>query len=204
MIQSILWSETQVNNCFSKLLSISHARWERRNSWKSLSSTLVTLQSIKFISFICIYLISQFFIQVCNKIQSHNALWYLEFQIRWINRDGDFADFSAFANFFLSASNLPHFCGFPHFPNSNQRERNAEKKYLQNNPNRASERNAEKLLTKNIPYSYRASAPWTSEQWASCAVHTFILLTSGVLNGNNLVWGMHFLHRCYFLLEVAR
>ena len=78
------------------------------------------------------------------------------------------------------------------------------KKCLQSNPNRASEseRNAEKLLTKNIPN--RASALRTSEQWASCAVHSFILLTSGVLNGNNLVCGMHFLHRCYFLLEVAR
>ena len=30
------------------------------------------------------------------------------------------------------------------------------------------------------------------------------LRTSGVLNGNKLAWGMPFLHRCYFLLEVAR
>ena len=32
-----------------------------------------------------------------------------------IFRDGDFADFSAFADFFFSASNLPHFCGFLQF-----------------------------------------------------------------------------------------
>ena len=38
----------------------------------------------------------------------------------------------------------------------NQREREMRKKCLQNNPNRASEINAEKLLTKNIPN--RASA----------------------------------------------
>ena len=50
------------------------------------------------------------------------------------------------------------------FPHSNQRERNAEKKCLENNLNRASERNAEKLHTKNIPNtSDRASAPRTSE-----------------------------------------
>ena len=30
-------------------------------------------------------------------------------------RDGDFADFSAFADFIFSASNLPHFCGFLQF-----------------------------------------------------------------------------------------
>ena len=119
-------------------------------------------------------------------------------------RDGDFADFSAFAVFFFSASNLPHFCGFPQFRALRTliKEREMRKKCLQNNPNRASERNEEKLFTKNIPN--RASALQTSEQWASCAVHTFILLTSGVLNGNNLAWGMPFLHRCYFLLEVAR
>ena len=45
------------------------------------------------------------------------------------------------------------------FPHSNQRERNAEKKCLQNNLNRASERNAETFLT--IPN--RASSPRTSE-----------------------------------------
>ena len=44
---------------------------------------------------------------------------------------------------------------------SNQRERNVGKKCLQNNPNKASDRNAEKLLTKNIPN--RASAMRTSE-----------------------------------------
>ena len=59
-----------------------------------------------------------------------------------------------------------------------------KKKCLQNNLNRASERNVDTFLT--IPN--RASSPQTSELWASCAVHTFILLTSAVLNGNNLVW----------------
>ena len=52
-------------------------------------------------------------------------------------RDGDFADFSAFADFFFSASNLPYFCGFPQFRAFRtfltlirERERNAEKKIL--------------------------------------------------------------------------
>ena len=70
------------------------------------------------------------------------------------NRDGDFADFSAFADFFFSASNLLHFCGFLQFRALiREREREMRKKCLQNNPNRASEseRNAEKLLTKNVP-----------------------------------------------------
>ena len=87
-----------------------------------------------------------------------------------------------------SASNRPHFCGFSQFWAfcTLIREREMRKKCLQNNPNRASERNAEKLLT--IPN--RASSSQTSELWVSCAVHTFILLTSAVLNGNNLVWRM--------------
>ena len=35
--------------------------------------------------------------------------------LAFYHRDGDFADFSAFADFFFSASNLPHFCGFLQF-----------------------------------------------------------------------------------------
>ena len=79
-----------------------------------------------------------------------------------------------------------------------ERERNTEKnayKITLTEP----QREMRKIAHKNIPN--RASAPQTSKQ---CAVHTFILLTSGILNGSSLVWGMHFLHRCYFLLEVAR
>ena len=58
------------------------------------------------------------------------------------------------------------------------------------------------VILENNPN--RASAPQTSELWASCTVLTFILLTSAVLNGKNLVWRMHFLHRCYFMLEASR
>ena len=115
-------------------------------------------------------------------------------------RDGDFADFSAFADFFQCFQSSA-FLRISAVPSFNQREREMRKKCLQNNPNRASERNAEKLLTKNIPN--RASALWTSELWASWAVRTFIFLTSGVLNDKQSC-GIHFLHRCYFLLEVAR
>ena len=42
------------------------------------------------------------------------------------NRDGDFADFSAYADFFFSAFNLPHFCGFLQF-RALIREREREK-----------------------------------------------------------------------------
>ena len=53
--------------------------------------------------------------------------------------------------FFFSASNLPHFCGFLQFRALIREREKCGKKCLQNNPNRASERNAEKLLTKIIP-----------------------------------------------------
>ena len=46
----------------------------------------------------------------------------------------------------VSASNLPQFRAFRTFRTLNQKERSAEKKFLQNNPNRASERNAENCL----------------------------------------------------------
>ena len=105
----------------------------------------------------------------------------------------------------FQSSAFPRISAVSSFPLSNQREREMRKKNAYKITlihNRASERNAEKLLTKNIPN--RAPALRTSELWASCAVHTFILLTSGVLNGNNLAWGIHILHRCYFLLDLAR
>ena len=158
-------------------------------------------------------------------------------------------DFSAFADFFSQCFQFSAVSSFPHFPHSNQRERNAEKNAYKitlteplremrniahifsqcfqssavssfphfphsNQRERNGEKNAYKItLTeplremRNIAHKNilnRASCPGASEQWAPCAVHTFILLTSGVLNGNNLVSRMHFLHRCYFLLEVAR
>ena len=125
----------------------------------------------------------------------------LYFFLSYKNRDGDFADFSAFADFFQCFQSSA-FLQFRAFRTLIREREKCWKKCLQNNPNGASERNAEKWLTKNIPN--RASAPLTSEPWASCAVHTFISLTSGVLNGNILLWRMRFLHQCYFLLDVAR
>ena len=63
--------------------------------------------------------------------------------------------------FLISASNHPHFCGFTQFRAFRTliREKEMRRKCLQNNLNRASERNAEKLLT--IPN--RASSLRTSE-----------------------------------------
>ena len=87
-------------------------------------------------------------------------------------RDGDFADFSAFADFF---SVLPifrisaDFCSFE-LSDSNERERNAEKKCLQNNPNRASERNAEKLLTKISLTEPQLCEPLNCERHVQCTL----------------------------------
>ena len=59
--------------------------------------------------------------------------------------------------FFFQCFQSSAFLRISAVPSFNQREREkCGKKCLQNNPNRASERNAEKLLTKNIPN--RASA----------------------------------------------
>ena len=49
------------------------------------------------------------------------------------NRDGDFADFSAFADFFFQcfqSSAFLRISAVSNFPHSNQRERNAVKKML--------------------------------------------------------------------------
>ena len=54
------------------------------------------------------------------------------------NRDGDFADFSAFADFFFSASNLPHFCGFLQFRALIREREKCGKTAHKNIPNRAS------------------------------------------------------------------
>ena len=76
-----------------------------------------------------------------------------ETKLTMIVRDGDFADF-----FFFSVLSIFRISAdFRYFELSglsalySERERNAGKKCLQNNPNRASERNAEKLLTKKYP-----------------------------------------------------
>ena len=120
------------------------------------------------------------------------------------NQGSGFCGFFRICGFFFQCFQYSAFLriyAVSSFPHSNQRERNAEKiayKITLTEP----QTEIGKMAHKNI--HNRASAPWTSELWASCAVHTFILLTSGVLNGNNLLWRMRFLHRCYYLLEVGR
>ena len=50
-----------------------------------------------------------------------------------------------------------------------------------------------------VPCPHPADAPAAGVS-SGCTIS----LTSGVLNGNNLLWRMRFLHRCYFLLDVVR
>ena len=68
--------------------------------------------------------------------------WYSQSIIRTMNRDGDFADFSAFSDFFISVLSIFRISAdFHYFELSgfsalySERERNAGKKCLQNNPN---------------------------------------------------------------------
>ena len=63
---------------------------------------------------------------------SEISLYSVKFKIYLfyvLYRDGDFVDFSAFVDFFFSASNLPHFCRFLQFGALiRESERNAEKR----------------------------------------------------------------------------
>ena len=87
-------------------------------------------------------------------------------------RDGDFADFFAFSDFFFSASNLPHFCGFLQFRalHSNQRERNAEKnayKITLTEPQREMRKNGSQKISLTEP---QLREPLNCERYAQCTL----------------------------------
>ena len=82
---------------------------------------------------------------------------------------GDFADFSAFADFIQCFQSFA-FLRISAVPSFNQREREMRKKCLQNNPNRASERNAEKLLTKISLTEPQLCEPLNCERHGQCTL----------------------------------
>ena len=86
-------------------------------------------------------------------------------------RDGDFADFSAFADFFYSASNLPHFCGFLQFRALiRERERNAEKKVYKitlTEPQREMRKNCSQKISLTEP---QLCEPLNCERHGQCAL----------------------------------
>ena len=102
-------------------------------------------------------------------IDVHNQQPIVERFILVFYRDGDFAGFSAFADFF-SVLSIFRISAVSIFLHSNQRERNEEKKCLQNNPNRASERSAEKLLSKISLTEPQLCEPLNSERHAQCTL----------------------------------
>ena len=92
-------------------------------------------------------------------------------------RDGDFADF--FFQCFKTAAFL-QISTVSSFLHSNQRERNEGKNAYKITLTEPQREMREKLLTNISPTEPQLREPLNSERHA---VHTFIILTSGVLNG---------------------
>ena len=122
--------------------------------------------------------------------------WYLANVYTWHSQGWGFCGFFRICGFFFQCFQSSAFGNFLQFRafrtlirEREMREKNAYKITLVD-----PQREMRKIAHKNIPN--RASAPRTSKLWASCAVHTFILLTSSVLNGNNFFRG------CIFCFDV--
>ena len=87
-------------------------------------------------------------------------------------RDGDFADFSAFADFFFSASNLWHFCGFLQFRALiREKEREMRKKNVYKitltEPQREMRKNCSQNISLTEPLLYE---PPNCERHGQCAL----------------------------------